>query len=277
MNTNKNCSHVPRIPGFTLICRCGKGYSSEVWLGKNAAGGRYAIRLVSKRRDPALVDMERQAVSLYCTAGKHDHLLEVLRADETPEYFYCIMEPADNVCRGTGRYEPDTLARRLHRRTDTFHTALNYLEAIAAGLEQLHGQNIVHTDLQPENILFVHGVLKIADPGSVLRSDAVPRGGTAGFRPPWKASGTEHDIYALGKLIYMLCTHEDPDSFPDIPQYCNLEDFLPLNEISLCCCEREERNRFRHVSDVRRELDQARKFLREGSRIISSAGSRTAS
>ena len=263
MITTPNCIKPPRIPGFTLLCRCGKGGSSEVWLGKDPAGGRYAIRLVSRDRDPVLADMEREAVALYRTAGKHVHLLNILHAGETPNYFYCVMEPADNICPGTGRYKPDTLAQRLVRGTDDQSAALDHLEAIAAGLEQLHGQNIVHTDLQPANILFVRGVLKIADPGSVSKSGSLLRGGTAGFRPPWNASGTERDIYALGILIYMLWTHEDPDRFPDIPPSCDLKDFLPLNKISLGCCEKEKRIRFHQVSDVRRELSRARKILQK--------------
>lgn len=261
MRTGKNRGRGPHIPGLTLLCRCGKGRSSEVWLGETPAGQRYAVRLVSKEKNQALADMERKSVSLYRTAERHAHLLNVLLADETPEYFYCVMEAADNIRPGSERYEPDTLARRLDRRSDDRRTALNHLEAIAAGLEQLHGQHIVHTDLQPENILFVHGVLKIADPGSVSQSGSVPRGGTAGFRPPWNASGTERDIYALGKLIYMLWTHEDPDHFPDIPRCCDLKGFLPLNEISLCCCEREKRIRFHQVAEVRRELREVRNLL----------------
>ena len=263
MITTPNCIKPPRIPGFTMLCRCGRGFSCEVWLGKTRSGKRYALRLVSKEREPALVDMEREAVSLYRTAGRHVNLLNVLHIGETPEYFYCVMEPADNICPGTGRYKPDTLEQRLLRRTDDQSTSLDHLEAIAAGLEQLHGCDIVHTDLQPANILFVHGVLKIADPGSVSKSGSVPRGGTAGFRPSWNASGTERDIYAFGKLIYMLWTHEDPDHFPDIPQCCDLKTFLPLNEISLCCCEREKRIRFHQVSDVRRELSRAREILKK--------------
>ena len=251
----------PHVPGFTLDFCCGRGGSSEVWLGSDRSGRRVAVRLVSRKQDCALLATERKALSLYRAAGEHENLLKILDSGETADHFYCVMEPADNFRRGSG-YEPDTLAKRIRHRRENWSAVLSELDAIAAGVERLHGRKMVHGDLHPENILFVRGVLKIADPGLVSSSDAVPRGGTAGFCPPWKASGIECDIYALGKLIYMMCTHGSPDQFPDIPQNCDLADFFPLNEISLCCCERESRSRFHHISEVRRALRSVRKFYR---------------
>ncbi len=262
MNNGINRKPVPHIPGFTLDRCCGRGGSSEVWLGTDPSGRRRAVRLVSKKPDRALLDMEREALSLYRSAGEHEHLVKILDSGETEDHLYCVMEPADNF-RRSGGYEPDTLARRICRRKENWSSIVNDLDAIASGVEQLHCRDLVHGDLQPENILFVRGVLKIADPGLVSRADAVPRGGTAGFRPLWKASGTETDIYALGKLIYMMCTHEPPERFPDIPQDCDFADFFPLNEISLGCCEREARSRFHHISEIRRELNSVRNFYRD--------------
>jgi len=259
MNHGINRRPAPHIPGFTLDSCCGRGGSSEIWLGSDPSGRRRAVRLVSRKRDRNLLEMEREALSLYRAAGDHRHLLKILDSGETADYLYCIMEPADNFLHSP-EYEPDTLAKRLRYRKNNWPDIVNDLEAIASGVEQLHNRNMVHGDLHPGNILFVNGILKIADPGLVSKMDSLPRGGTAGFRPPWKATGMECDIYALGKLIYLMCTHEPPEHFPDIPHNCDFADFFPLNEIALCCCEREARSRFHHISEVRRELAGARRF-----------------
>lgn len=249
----------PVIPEFHLTCCCGRGSSSEVWLGTDRRGFRRAVRIVSKRRQPALLEAERKAIALYRSrAGTHSHLLEILDAGETAEYLYCVTEPADNCCRSKCVYEPDTLAKRMRHHAWTMQTVCSYVDALLAGVEQLHSGNIAHHDLKPENILFVRNVLKIADPGLVSGSEAKSIGGTAGFRPPWNATGKECDIYAVGKLIYMLCTGEGPDRFPEIPDHCDFGRFFPLNEISLCCCERNPLLRFRNISEIRCAFDRIR-------------------
>ncbi|MBO4630884.1 MAG: protein kinase [Lentisphaeria bacterium] len=249
----------PEIPDFVLIRHCGQGGSSEVWLGSDRHGCLRAVRMVSKQQPPTLLAWERRSLQLYRSlAGTHAHLLPILSFGETAEYLYSIMEPADNFSRSSIRYEPDTLAERIERcMVEDTDSIMNYLDAILDGIEQLHMQNIVHGDLKPENIVFVNKVLKIADTGLISPSNAVPAGGTAAFRPPWPgATGIECDIYAIGKLIYMLCTHGNPARFPEIPSHCRLSDFMPLNEIALGCCERKTHLRFQCVSEIRQALQQ---------------------
>ena len=242
----------PEIPEIRLTTYCGSGASSEVWLGVDRTGIRRAVRIIRKCRCPMLLEMERRAISLYREkAGSHSHLLPILYADETPEYLYSVTEPADNFCNSAYFYEPDTLAERICFRTETVASILSYLDAILEGVERLHSLNMAHRDLKPENILFVRNTLKIADPGLVAGSDSVPVGGTPGFRPSWNASGIECDIYAIGKLIYMLFTRESPVRFPEIPAACRLNRFFALNELALHCCEREPHLRFQSVSEIR--------------------------
>ena len=262
----------PEIPDLVLNSMCGRGCSSEVWLGVDRNGSLRAVRVVSKKRNPALLAVERESLLLYRTlAGTHAHLLPILSAGETAEYLYRVMEPADNCSRSLTGYEPDTLAGRIGRRRDPLVTVLGYLEAILAGIEQLHVRNIVHGDLKPENIIFVQRVLKIADTGLISRANCVPVGGTAPFRPPWPdATGIECDIYAVGKLIYMLCTHGNPVRFPEIPACCCLPDFMPLNEIALGCCERNPQLRFRDITEVRQALRPV--FFSRKSRIFPPPG-----
>lgn len=253
----KYCKN-PEIPDFKLTECCGRGTAGEVWLGRDSQSTLRAVRLIRKQNHRALLQKERQGILLYLNLrGKNDHLLEIFSFGETEEFLYCIMEPADNIADSNGHYAPDTLAERINSRKENADTLL-HLDAILSGVEQLHSQNIFHGDLKPENILFVKNVLKIADPGLAAPADMIPAGGSAGFRPPWNADGMECDIYAVGKLIYMLCTHESPARFPDIPEKYDLKKFLPLNEIALRCCERNPRFRFRSMAEVHQAFDRVR-------------------
>ena len=249
----------PKIPGVTLLERCGCGTVGEVWLGRALNRNLHAVRLVSKKRDPALLAMERRAMSRYRPlSGQHANLMKILDAGETAGYLYSITEPADNIFGNSVRYEPDTLDRRLKSRKLTSAKILSCLEDILSGIRYLHKRNVSHGDLKPENILFVGGVLKIGDPGLVGPADKCCSAGSAGFRPPWDAKGKECDIYAFGKLVYTLCTRANPQRFPEIPEQCDLSAFMPLNEIALGCCESDPHRRFRDADEILRVLKQVR-------------------
>ena len=142
-------AEMPLIPELILIEQCGWGSCSEVWLGSDRQGNRRAVRMVSKRKHPALLAMERQSLFLYrASAGNHTNLLPILAIGETAEYLYSIMEPADNVSRSRTYYKPDTLAKRIFCRMENIVSILNYLDAILAGIERLHERNIAHGDLK---------------------------------------------------------------------------------------------------------------------------------
>lgn len=258
MKKRKMGPGVPEIPGFTLLSCCGSGTVSKVWLGMDRRRNLLAVRLVAKTENAALLRAERRGASLYRSldAG-HVNLLRILDSGETAVHLYCITDPADNVRAGSGSYEPDTLAGRMAHGGLTFRAVLRSLDAILAGMGYLHEHGLAHCDLKPENILFVRGVLKIGDPGMVSPAGVRSPGGSAGFRPPWPATGKECDIYAFGKMIYMLCTRENPVRFPEIPEQCDLAAFMPLNEIALGCCERDPKRRFRDAAEIRRALNRA--------------------
>lgn len=246
----------PVVPGYHLTECCGCGASSAVWLGTDRKRRSLAIRLTHKKRSGRLLEMERRGVALYRSLnGKHENLMNILDAGETPDYLYSVMEQADNL-RGGGQYEPDTLAGKLRREKAADADIMTYLNSVLAGMAYLHDRNIYHGDLKPENLLFVNGILKIGDPGLTADGTVRPSGGTAGFRPPWQATGKECDIYAFGKLIYVLCTNQDPQRFPDIPERCSLKTVMPLNEIALECCEKDARKRFHDADEIRHTMNR---------------------
>ena len=247
--------HIPELPGWKLRVCCGCGSIAEVWLGSDSCGNRRAVRLVSRKLNPAVLSKERRGAALYRKlCGRNPHLLKIYQTGETSDYFYSIMECADCLYRPDGSVMPDTLAARLERAPLPVSETLGYLDSILSGVEYLHEHELAHGDLQPANILFVRGVLKIGDPGLVSRGNEEISGGTARFRPPWKASGAEADIHAVGILIYVMLTGQRPTLFPELPDSCSLDRIMPLNMISLRCCERNPKLRFRRIGEIRTAL-----------------------
>ncbi len=53
--------------------------------------------------------------------------------------------------------EGPTLSTYLQNHTITRNTALKWVSAITASLQQLHNQHIVHRDITPNNILICEG------------------------------------------------------------------------------------------------------------------------
>jgi len=247
--------HILELPGWTLSVCCGCGSVAEVWLGSDACGNRRAVRLVRRKLNPAVLSKERRGAALYRKlCGRNPHLLKIYQTGETANHLYSIMECADSLHVTDRSFVPDTLAARLERAPLAVDEVQAYLDPILSGVEYLHDRNLAHGDLQPANIVFVRGVLKIGDPGLVLRGDEEISGGTAGFRPPWKASGFEADIYAVGILIYVMLTGQRPALFPELPDRCCLPWIMPLNLISLRCCERNPKLRFRRIGEIRTAL-----------------------
>ncbi len=252
----------PKIPNFTIVELCGRGGSSEVWLGIDDDGIKRAIRIMDKVDDETAhrIEAESKAIALYRNvANQHANLLEILYIGKTSKYLYYVTELADNVGQFDNKYEPDTLAWRIQNSVCPPADVTGYIEAILDGIEQLHSHHIAHHDLKPENILFVKKILKVADPGLIASSRETHHSGTSGFHPPWDATGIEADIYAIGKIIYCLFTREDATNFPGIPDGLEIEQWAHLNEVALKCCEMDPAVRYRNVQEIRQDIQKLKK------------------
>ncbi len=75
----------PKIPNFTIVELCGRGGSSEVWLGIDDDGIKRAIRIMDKVDDETAhrIEAESKAIALYRNvANQHANLLEILASGE---------------------------------------------------------------------------------------------------------------------------------------------------------------------------------------------------
>ena len=219
------------IPDHTLVRCVGRGAYGEVWLAQNAIGAFHAVKIVQRRAFPAAEPYEREfkGIQKFMPISRsHPGFVNVLHVgrNDAAGYFFYIMEPADDQSVGPKivgeTYAPETLATELNTRGKLPPEECVALGlALSAALEQLHGQQLIHRDIKPGNIIYVNGAPKFADIGLVTeqRSEGrdVSRVGTEGYIPPEGPGTPGADIYALGKVLYEAVMGRDRLLFPEVP------------------------------------------------------------
>jgi serine/threonine protein kinase/DNA-directed RNA polymerase specialized sigma24 family protein len=210
------------IPDYKLLRKLGGGKFGSVWLGQHRLLGELrAIKLVPA--NGPLGQIELTGVKNYVQIARdHRHLVPVEHFGEHNGYYYLVMPLADDLkgpaaVRTPEQYEPLTLANycELHRplRLDEVLTIARHL---LSALEHLHGKGgLVHCDVKPANILRIDGFWRLADMSILIRRNRLAgRRGTPWFIPPEGNVDRRGDLYALGKVLYLLATNHEPAQFP---------------------------------------------------------------
>jgi serine/threonine protein kinase len=262
--TSPSAAVAPTVPDHDLLRPIGQGAYGEVWLARNSVGLYHAVKVMRRDRFPDAEPYERefQGMKRFMPVSRlHPGLVHVLQVGRNDDqgYFYYVMELADDEALGAlvhpDQYEAKNLARLLRRQQ-----RLSTEECVALGtrlagaLDFLHQRRLVHRDVKPSNILYVHGQPKLADIGLVAESrgaspDASTLGsfvGTPGYIPPEGPGRPGGDIYALGKVLYEAATGKTRHEYPDLPTDVLLgpDAFQPLNEVILKACESHPANRY---------------------------------
>ena len=273
----------PEVGDYELVDPpFGRGSYGKVWLAKNAVGQWQALKVVYRASfgSEAPYDREFGGITKYKPiSDKHSGLLRVdFVSKKRPDYFYYVMELGDGVESGwekePTKYRPLDLAglckntpgRRLSVR-QCVRIALEVIE----GLDFLHGQNLTHRDIKPQNVIFVNGHAKLADVGLVAELRSVDEEGTLvgtpGYMPPPPESpGTaQADIFALGMVLYMMATGKNASSFPEIgtslTEAADSAAFFALNGVILKACKPNLSQRYQTAEEMRQALLQIQQSL----------------
>lgn len=205
---------------YRLTQLIGQGGMGLVYVAEHTLiGKRAALKVVR----PELVAQEGVATRFINEARAvntigDEHIVDIFDAGQTPEgVVYCVMELL------TGESLQDFHRRRGKLDLDTvFDITLQ----IARALQACHQKHIVHRDLKPANVFIVRrggapfvkildfGVAKLIGQSSgATHSNAII--GTPYYMPPEQCRGSKDldhriDVYALGVMLYELCTGSLP-------------------------------------------------------------------
>ena len=250
---------------ITPVECCGHGGYGEIWLVKAPFGQNWALKIIDKTKlDKTAWEREVNAVQKYRAAiGLELNLIYVQQAGDLDDYFFYLMETADNLNTGNGgHYMPDTLENRLHERRLTFKETQDCIYGLLDGLQILHKHGLIHRDIKPANIFFVNGKPKFGDLGLVTEyNPTLSFAGTEGFCPPSLLKGEQvdgkmWDLYSLGMVVYCCVTGYASACFPEIPE--DLMDnptMRALNRFFERACSPEPHECFKTVDEFRKAFD----------------------
>src|SRR5215510_1466209 len=99
----KSAQSPAEIRDHELIRRIGQGSYGEVWLARNVMGTYRAVKIVYRAAFEHARPFEREFNGIQKfepISRSHDGFVDVLQIGRTTEYFYYVMELADDVVTG---------------------------------------------------------------------------------------------------------------------------------------------------------------------------------
>ncbi len=239
---------------YLLVTDLGKGASAQVWLANDtmAAGMKVAIKVLSSHHGIDTVGIQNfQREFTYVYNIQHQNLL-------TPSNYA--------ICEGTPYlvlpYCENGSATSMLGRSDE-NDIIRFLHDVAAALECLHANKIIHQDIKPDNVLLDDNCnFLVTDFGISIQSSDVTKnkagryGGTQPYMGPERFEKDAvpvkmNDIWAMGATAYEMITGNPPfgdnggmvqamgEPVPDLPDTLQPE----LRQLIFSCLDPEPWNR----------------------------------
>ncbi len=194
------------LNGFTIKRGVGVGGFGEVYFATNDAGKEVALKQIQRN-----LDVEVRGVR-QCMNLKHPNLISLfdIRFDDENQGWIVMEYVSGHSLRDAIEAHPTGLPN---------DELMRWFGQISAGVAYLHDHGIVHRDLKPANIFEDEGIVKIGDYGLSKFISCSRRGGqtesvgTFHYMAPEIGKGEygkEIDVYALGIMLYELCTGNVP-------------------------------------------------------------------
>jgi eukaryotic-like serine/threonine-protein kinase len=249
----------------------GGGGMSRVFLAQDVDLGRRVVIKVLPPDMAAGVNVDRFRREIQLAARlQHPHIVPLLTAGASGDLLYYVMP----------FIEGESLRAKLAREGELpVAEALRVLRDVADALSYAHGQQVVHRDIKPDNVLLSGKHALVTDFG-VAKAVAESTGkqtltsmgvalGTPAYMAPEQAVADPHvdhraDIYALGVLAYemlsgrlpfaattaqaMLAAHVTEAPEPVTRHRTAVPE--GLNQLILRCLEKKPADRWQRVEEL---------------------------
>ena len=254
---------------YELLKLLGRGGFADVYLGEHVyLHTRVAIKILHSLDEFDVDTFLDEA--LMVAQLRHPHIIRVLDFDLEGETPFLVMDYAPN---GTVRQ------RYPEGRWLEPHVVLEYVEQVAAALQYIHNQHLIHRDVKPENLLLgPYDEVLLSDFGislaarrTVVRTQTVV--GTVAYMAPEQIRGRPclaSDQYALGVMVYeWLCGFRPFRGSPGSivrqhlharpPSLCERVPGLPpaVEQVVMRALAKNPRYRFESVQDFAWALNEA--------------------
>jgi serine/threonine protein kinase len=261
---------IPKVPGYEILKRIGKGGMGDIYVAKQLTLGRLvALKFLSldSEFDP---DQEMRAARFRREAElmakvSHPNIVPIFDFGTVEGHPYLVMEYVEggDLRRLMSEGQPMPIAQ-----------VLAIVPPVGGALAYLHRSGILHRDLKPENILMLDGGLpKVTDFGiAAIRANAgsLTRSGhgmgTLGYVAPEQQYGLKVDAradqFSLAALSYELLTGSKPLGIFRPPSQLNPRLDLQVDAAILRGLQENPKDRFATIEGFVSALEQALSAVR---------------
>lgn len=222
-NSLNSAAQLPQLPPalaetFTLTGRLGRGISGNVYAAIGPEEKVYAIKAAAYQKTTSIEKEALLDALAILPTLQHKHIISYYTITDDPddEMVYLVMDHASSSL------QADLKTRQRLGGDFTDFEIWNYVEQLADALQYLHSRGLVHQDIKPGNILIADdGSCRLSDMGlssalafadddnatvmSICMSPAIQNG---------EDPLPEDDVWALGIVLYRLCTGKYPFRSP---------------------------------------------------------------
>jgi serine/threonine-protein kinase len=265
---------MPEILGnYQILSRLGQGGMGDIYkaiqkpLNRTVALKVLSPYLSRNEEFPARFEIEAKAISLL----QHQNIVGIFEYGEEYGLKYFAMQYIEGF----------DLGRRITaKKPMSFEEIIDYSKQICRGLRYAHGQNVIHRDIKPQNVLIDKdnvcrlsdfGIAKIFQATNITMTGMAV--GTPEYMSPEQAEGgdldEQTDMYSLGVVIYEMLTKRPPftgnnpvsiaykqvHEYP-VPPSARRRDTPKRLELIVCkCLKKNRKERYRNVEDLLNDLD----------------------
>jgi serine/threonine protein kinase len=269
-----------RVGNFKIVAQLGAGGMGSVFVGEHPdIGKRVALKIM--RSD---LTANPEAIARFLNEAKtvvklkHPSIVDVLD--------YGILDSGQRYLVMEHLEGEDLKSYRRSRARLSPHEAAGIVWQILDALAAAHAADVVHRDLKPENVFIIawgrRSLVKLLDFGiAKLLGEADGKNntqtgvilGTPAYMAPEQAAGRRDldgrtDLYSVGILLYELVAGRRPFHSPNPGELVLMQQssppppprlFVPhipplLEQLILCCLEKDPDKRPQSASELRDEL-----------------------